>query len=222
MFTGIIQQTGVIETIAPAPKAIRLVLRVPRGMQGARLGASVAVNGCCLTVVQHTPCGPGRRLHFDVLRESWRRTNLQFAQSGDIVNLERPLRAGDELGGHFVTGHVDGLGKVRSWKKSGTDQLLSISAPSNLMRYVVLKGSIAVDGISLTVAGVTKTQFQIWIIPHTYEITTLRARQPGDYVNLEVDMLGKYVERFLARPRDGDGGRGRTNKRTGQFIRSSA
>lgn len=197
MFTGIIQQAGVIEAINPTLKAIRLVVQARGGMPGLKLGASVAVNGCCLTVVKITPRGSARKLHFDVLQESWQRTNLQFAHPGDIVNLERPLCASDELGGHFVTGHVDGLGRIRRWEKSGADRLLSISAAPSLMRYVVRKGSIAVDGISLTVARVAKSHFQLWIIPHTYEVTALKTRKVGDYVNLEADLLGKYVEKFL-------------------------
>ncbi len=197
MFTGIIQQAGVIEAIHPTSKAIRLVVLARSGMSGIKLGASVAINGCCLTAVKITPRGSARKLHFDVLQESWQRTNLQFAHPGDIVNLERPLRGSDELGGHFVTGHVDGLGRIRRWEKSGADRLLSISAAPSLMRYVVRKGSIAVDGISLTVARVAKGHFQLWIIPHTYEVTALKTRKVGDGVNLEADLLGKYVEKFL-------------------------
>jgi riboflavin synthase len=115
-----------------------------------------------------------------------------------LVNLERSLRANGELGGHFVTGHVDGLGKIIRWERAGKDHLLDIAAPSEVMRYVVFKGSIAVDGISLTVAGVKPRSFRIWIIPHTFEVTALRERKAGDAVNLEADLLGKYVERFLA------------------------
>ena len=114
------------------------------------------------------------------------------------MNLERSLRANGELGGHFVTGHVDGLGKIIRWERAGKDHVLDIAAPPEVMRYLVFKGSIAVDGISLTVAGVQKKSFRIWIIPHTFEVTVLRERQVGDAVNLEADLLGKYVERFLA------------------------
>ncbi|HSY17516.1 MAG TPA: riboflavin synthase, partial [Candidatus Acidoferrales bacterium] len=142
--------------------------------------------------------GKSSLLQFDVLQESWRRTNLQFAKPGSVVNLERPLRADGELGGHFVTGHVDGVGKIIRWEKAGVDHVLEIAAPPDVMRYVVFKGSIAVDGISLTVAGVTKKGFRLWIIPHTFEVTTLRERKVGDAVNLEADLLGKYAEKFLA------------------------
>jgi riboflavin synthase len=136
-------------------------------------------------------------IQFDLLQESWSRTNFQFAKPGSLVNLERSLRANGELGGHFVTGHVDGLGKIIRWERPGKDHLLDIAAPPEVMRYVLFKGSIAVDGISLTVAGVRKKNFRIWIIPHTFEVTALRERRVGDAVNLEADLLGKYVERFL-------------------------
>ena len=133
-----------------------------------------------------------------MLQESWRRTNFQFAKVGSLVNLERSLRANGELGGHFVTGHVDGLGKIIRWERAGKDHVLDIAAPPEVMRYVVFKGSIAVDGISLTVAAVQKKGFRIWIIPHTFEVTALRERKIGDAVNLEADLLGKYAEKFIA------------------------
>jgi riboflavin synthase len=201
MFTGIIEEAGVVAAIQPTQKSIELTVRATSIARGIKLGASVAVNGCCLTVVKRSPRGKATLLQFDMLQESWRRTNLQFAQPGAIVNLERPLRADGELGGHFVTGHVDGLGKIVRWEKSGADHLLDIEAPAEVMRYLVFKGSIAVDGISLTVAGVKKNSFRIWIIPHTFEVTTLRERKVGDYVNLEADLLGKYAEKFLTAKR---------------------
>ena len=113
------------------------------------------------------------------------------------MNLERPLHAQGELGGHFVTGHVDGLGRITKWERMGRDHVLDIGAPPEVMRYLIHKGSVAVDGISLTVTAVKKTSFRIWIIPHTYEVTALRERKMGDFVNLEADLLGKYVEKFL-------------------------
>ena len=198
MFTGIVEAAGVVEKITPTKKSIALVVRAGSLARGIKLGASVAVNGCCLTAVKISAPGKTSLLHFDVLQESWRRTNLQFAKPGSLVNLERPLRADGELGGHFVTGHVDGMGKVLRWEKSGADHVLEIAAPPEVMRYVVFKGSIAVDGISLTVAGVTKKSFRLWIIPHTFAVTTLRERKIGDAVNLEADLLGKYAEKFLA------------------------
>jgi riboflavin synthase len=201
MFTGIIEETGIVATIKPTAKSIALTIQAGKIARGLKLGASVAVNGCCLTVVKLTKRGKSTLLQFDMLQESWRRTNLQFARPGAIVNLERPLRADGELGGHFVTGHVDGLGKIVRWEKSGTDHVLDIAAPAEVMRYLIFKGSIAVDGISLTVAAVQKKTFRIWIIPHTFAVTTLRERKVGDAVNLEADLLGKYAEKFMAAKR---------------------
>jgi riboflavin synthase len=197
MFTGIVEEAGRVEAIEPTPKAIRLVVRARRSGRGVKVGGSVAVNGCCLTVVKLAARGPDRLLHFDLLQESWRLTNLQIARVGSLVNLERPLRAEGELGGHFVTGHVDGLGRITKWERVGRDHVLGIAAPPEVMRYVIHKGSIALDGISLTIAAVQRNGFRIWIIPHTYEITALRDRRVGDAVNLEADLLGKYVEKFL-------------------------
>ena len=198
MFTGIVEETGVIEKIQPTGKSIALTVRASERGRGLKIGASVAVNGCCLTAVKISSRGKSKLIQFDVLQESWRVTNLQFAKHGLLVNLERPLRAGDEFGGHFVTGHVDGVGKIIRWEKSGADRVLEISAPENVMRYVIEKGSIAIDGISLTVAAVRKKSFRVWIIPHTFEITALRERKIGDAVNLEADLLGKYAEKFLS------------------------
>jgi riboflavin synthase len=201
MFTGIIEETGIVVTIKPSAKSIALTIQAGKIARGLKLGASVAVNGCCLTVVKLTKRGQNTLLQFDMLQESWRRTNLQFARPGAIVNLERPLRADGELGGHFVTGHVDGLGKIVRWEKSGADHVLDIAAPAEVMRYLIFKGSIAVDGISLTVAAVQKKTFRIWIIPHTFAVTTLRERKVGDAVNLEADLLGKYAEKFMTAKR---------------------
>jgi riboflavin synthase len=145
-----------------------------------------------------SPRGKGKLLQFALLQESWRRTNLQFAAPGAGVNLERALRVGDRMGGHFVTGHIDGLGRIRRWQQAGKDYILEIAAPADIMRYVVFKGSIAVDGISLTVAAVRRRSFDLWIIPHTREITTLGERAVGGAVNLETDLLGKFVERFIS------------------------
>lgn len=198
MFTGIVEEAGTVESIKPTPRSIQLTVRSHLVGRGLKVGGSVAVNGCCLTVVKLSRRGKDRLIQFDMLQESWRLTNLQFARPGSLVNLERPLRAGGELGGHFVTGHVDGLGKITRWERVGRDHVLDIAAPPEVMRYIVHKGSVAVDGISLTVAGVTKNGFRIWIIPHTYEITALRDRKVGDAVNLEADLLGKYVEKFFS------------------------
>ncbi|HEX9048523.1 MAG TPA: riboflavin synthase [Verrucomicrobiae bacterium] len=198
MFTGIVQEAGAIEKITPTKKAIEMTVRANVCGRGVKVGDSVAVNGCCLTAVKIAARGKAKLIQFDLLQESWQRTNFQFARVGSLVNLERSLRANGELGGHFVTGHVDGLGKIIRWERAGKDHVLDIAAPPEVMRYVVFKGSVAVDGISLTVAAVNKKGFRIWIIPHTFEVTVLRERKIGDAVNLEADLLGKYVERFLA------------------------
>jgi len=198
MFTGIVEEAGIVERIKPAVKAIALTVRANVTARGLEPGGSLAVNGCCLTAVKVSTRGKFKSVQFDLLQETWRRTNLQFAKAGSLVNLERPLRASGELGGHFVTGHIDGVGKIVRWERAGRDHVLDIAAPAEVMRYIVFKGSVAVDGISLTVAGVDKKSFRIWIIPHTYEITALRERKVGDAVNLEADLLGKYVEKFLA------------------------
>jgi riboflavin synthase len=198
MFTGIVEETGTIERIKPAAKSIELTVRAKLCGRGLKVGASLAINGCCLTVVKLAKRGTHTLAQFDLLKETWVRTNLQFAKPGALVNLERPLRTDGNLGGHFVTGHIDGIGRITRWERMGKDHMLDIATPPEVMRYVVFKGSVAVDGISLTVAGVTKKGFRIWIIPHTYEVTALSERNVGDAVNLEADLLGKYVEKFLA------------------------
>ncbi len=198
MFTGIVEEAGIVERIKPAAKSIELTVRANVTGRGLKPGGSLAVNGCCLTAVKVSTRGRFKRVQFDLLQETWRRTNLQFAKAGSLVNLERPLRADGEFGGHFVTGHIDGIGKIIRWERAARDHVLDIAAPAEVMRYVIFKGSVAVDGISLTVAGVGKKSFRIWIIPHTYEITALRERKVGDAVNLEADLLGKYAEKFIA------------------------
>lgn len=196
MFTGIVEEAGVVESIQPSARAIQLAVRSKACARGLKIGDSLAVNGCCLTVVTIESRSKHKMVHFDLLRETWERTNLQFARVGSLVNLERALRANGRLDGHFVTGHVDGVGKIVRWERAGRDHVLDIAAPPELMRYIVLKGSTGVDGISLTVAAVHKKGFRVWIIPHTYDVTALRERSVGDAVNLETDLLAKYVERF--------------------------
>ena len=198
MFTGIVEEAGEVQRIRAGKRSTELNVRAPKIGRSLHVGNSVAVNGACLTVV----AAQRGVLRFDVLNETLQRTNLEFARIGSLVNLERPLRADARLDGHFVLGHVDARGKVRRFESEGKDYVLDIEAPPSVMRYVVEKGSVAVDGISLTVAGVKRTWFRIWIIPHTRDITNLRVRQTGDHVNLEADILGKYVEQLLRkRPR---------------------
>ena len=199
MFTGIIEETGKVQSIQPGDKSIRLTLTVRKTGGDLKMGDSLAVNGCCLTVAELTAQGRAKTVQFDLLKETWNVTNLQHCRAGSLVNLERSLEAGGRLGGHFVTGHIDGMGKIIAWEKVGDDRQLQIAASDEVMRYIVHKGSIALDGISLTVAAVEKGSFTVWIIPHTFEVTALAERAVGDAVNLEADILGKYVERFSAR-----------------------
>ncbi|MSU41725.1 MAG: riboflavin synthase [Pedosphaera sp.] len=199
MFTGIIEETGVVESVRPTETGIRLSITARKCGGGLKVGHSIAVNGCCLTVAKATSDGRKKSLQFDLLQETWQRTNLQHVRADSLVNLERSLQAGGRLGGHFVTGHIDAMGKILTWERVGADHTIVISPPAELMRYIVHKGSIAVDGISLTVAKVAKDSFQIWIIPHTLAATALRERAVGDWLNLEADILGKYVERLTAR-----------------------
>ena len=197
MFTGIVEETGTVARITRRTDAIELVVRASVCARGLKVGDSLAVNGCCLTAVK---LGRSRLLHFDLLEETWGRTNLQFARLGARVNLERPMPAGGRFGGHFVTGHIDGTGTIIRLERLGQDYLLDIRTSPKLMRYLIFKGSIAVDGISLTVAEVRKQTFRVWIIPHTWKVTALRERKVGDALNLETDLLGKYVEKFVGLP----------------------
>jgi riboflavin synthase len=197
MFTGLVEETGEVRSIEPGESSIRLTVSARESAKGVRDGDSISVNGCCLTVVSRKAVRGGALMGFDLLAETWSRTNFAALQPGMKVNLERSLAAGDRLGGHFVTGHIDGTGRIKALERRGRDHVLEISAPKDILRYVVFKGSVAVDGISLTVAEEIKGGFRIWIIPHTYEVTALHERKVGDLVNLEADMLGKYVERFV-------------------------
>ncbi len=197
MFTGIVEESGTVQLIKPGEDSCQLLIQAKACARGLKIGDSLAVNGCCLTVVKVSTRANKRLLQFDLLKETWNRTNLQFANPGSKVNLERSLRADGRFGGHFVTGHIDGLGKITSWEREGKDYRLQVAAAPELMRYIIKKGSIAVDGVSLTVANVQKNNFDVWIIPHTFKLTTFGQREIGDAVNLEVDLIGKYVERLL-------------------------
>lgn len=199
MFTGIIEERAPVEMVQKRTRGITLAVRAHICGRGAKIGDSIAVNGCCLTITRIARARGSVQLFFDLLQETWERTNLQHVRGGSLVNLERSLPANGRIGGHFVTGHIDGVGTITRLKRKGADHVLDIQAPPEVLRYVVFKGSIAIDGISLTVAGLTKRGFRVWIIPHTFAATTLQARTKGDAVNLEADLLGKYVEQFLAR-----------------------
>jgi riboflavin synthase len=196
MFTGIVEETGTVARIVESPAAIRLQVRTSICGHDARLGDSIAVNGCCLTVVEISDEAKAKLLTFDLLRETWTRTNFAALREGAALNLERSLAVNGRLHGHFVTGHIDGTGTIQIFEKRGADWYLQVKAAPDLLRYVVSKGSIAIDGISLTVAAVTPDTFSVWIIPHTYQVTALRERKDGHLVNLEVDLLAKYVEKI--------------------------
>ncbi|MSU34867.1 MAG: riboflavin synthase [Pedosphaera sp.] len=198
MFTGLVEETAVITQIVPTRESTRLWIRTNVCSRGTRVGDSIAVNGCCLTVVARRRARTGATLGFDLLQETWQRTTFSTSAVGDRVNLERALAVGSRLGGHFVTGHIDGIGRILRWEKVGKDHLLEVAAPKEVGDFLLTKGSIAIDGISLTVAAVMRDRFRVWIIPHTFQVTSLTERQIGDRVNLEADLLGKYVRHFTA------------------------
>ena len=199
MFTGIVAETGLTLDVNETDKGIRLEIEAEHTSSGLGLGDSIAVNGCCLTAVaiSESDAKNRRRISLDLLKETWNVTNLHTAGPGSLLNLERPLSFNGSLDGHFVTGHVDGVGKVLKWEQHGGDWLLEIQPPEKLMHLLVHKGSVALDGVSLTVAKVLAQSFQVWIIPHTYQVTNLHTRKPGSLINIETDLLGKYVERFI-------------------------
>lgn len=199
MFTGLVEETGTITAIEHGRDSVTLAVAADVCLGDTQVGDSIAVNGCCLTATKITLRGKSRGFEFNLLRESWDVTNLSALKRGSVVNLERALALGQRMGGHFVTGHVDAVGRIRKWEKQGKDWLLDVDTPPALMSGFVLKGSVAVDGISLTVAKLRKRGFVVWIIPHTRKVTNLRTRKVGDPVNLETDLLGKYVLRQLNR-----------------------
>ncbi|MFD3587431.1 riboflavin synthase [Streptomyces sp. NPDC058683] len=197
MFTGIVEELGEITAVENLGDASRFRLRGPVVTEGAQHGDSIAVNGVCLTVVEHE----GDEFTADVMQETLKRSSLGALDVGSRVNLERPTAVGSRLGGHIVQGHVDGTGQVLSRTPSENWEIVKVSLPADLARYVVEKGSITVDGISLTVVEAGPDYFTVSLIPTTLDLTTLGRKQPGDPVNLEVDIVAKYVERLLANTR---------------------
>ncbi|MHC4934384.1 MAG: riboflavin synthase [Planctomycetota bacterium] len=193
MFTGLIETMGEIAVMEPREGGIRLWIESAELAPKAGIGDSVAVDGCCLTVVERTD----NRLAFDVIPESLRRTTMGGRGVGDKVNLELPLRPTDRLGGHFVQGHVDAVAEVTALSREGDDVIMSFALPDTIREEVVEKGSVALDGVSMTVAGVDEGGFSVALIPHTLAVTTLGIRQPGDRVNVEGDILAKYVVSLL-------------------------
>ncbi len=193
MFTGLVERLAVVDRLIPEPPGVRLVIREPSFAAELQVGASIAVNGCCLTVVDVQ----GDTFGFDAGAETLSRTNLGRLTAGSCVNLERSLRVGDRLGGHFVTGHIDGVGHLDQRIDDQDWSTFWFRVPAGLSRQMASKGSIAVDGVSLTLVDVEPERFSVALIPHTLKVTTLGPLQVGDPVNLETDVLAKYVEQQL-------------------------
>lgn len=204
MFTGIVEELGELVNRQSASSGTYLVIKGTRVMDDLALGDSIAVNGVCLTVARLSSFS----FHADVMPETLRKTNLYMLKPGDKVNLERALPVGGRLGGHFISGHVDGVGQIIAEKRETNALVKKISAPPEVMRYTIKKGSIAVDGTSLTVVEVGENWFTVSLIPHTVQQTTFLTKRGGDTVNLEADMLAKYVEKLLLEE-------GRTRGRSG-------
>jgi riboflavin synthase len=193
VFTGLVEEIGKIESIIKSEKSAKIIIKANKVLKEIMLGDSIATNGVCLTVTSFE----SGKFTVDVMAETIRRSNLKGLSPGDEVNLERALRLGDRLGGHIVSGHIDGTGIIMSYEKEDNAIWVSISASPEILKYIVQKGSIAIDGVSLTVAYVDESIFKVSIIPHTKEMTTLLRKKVGDEVNLECDMIGKYIEKLL-------------------------
>jgi riboflavin synthase len=195
MFTGLVEEVGVVKAIVRGSKSVRLTIAADKVLSDAKLGDSIAVNGTCLTVVEFSNVV----FTADVMPETVDRTVLAALKVGDRVNLERTLAVGDRLGGHIVSGHIDDVGTIAAKKRFDNAIIVSIRAPETVMKYIVKKGSIAIDGISLTVVDHSEDTFTVSLIPHTAMVTTLGFKKEGDLVNLETDIIGKYVEKMLRR-----------------------
>ena len=193
MFTGIVEEKGTVGHISLAGISGSIAIKARKVLEGTRIGDSIAVNGVCLTVVSLRPDG----FTADVMAETIRRTSLGSCQPGDPVNLERAMAADGRFGGHIVAGHIDGVGTIRSAVPEGNAVWITIDAPPQILRYIVEKGSIAIDGISLTVAYVDESVFKVSVIPHTAAETTLLSKKAGDIVNLENDIVGKHIEKLM-------------------------
>ena len=195
MFTGIIEAVGVVASMKPLEGRTRIVVEAPEVTEGVSPGDSITVNGACLTVTEHS----AERLAFDAVRESLERTALGRLRQGSRVNLERAMRADARLDGHIVQGHVDGVGRMRELRRRADDVQLFVDCEDGFADWLVEKGSVAIDGVSLTVVGVESGGFDVVLIPHTLAVTTLGELEPGTSVNLEADVLGKYVKRYMDR-----------------------
>lgn len=194
MFTGIVEETGTVVSFEERESSWRLVVAAERVTQDLQLGDSVAVNGCCLTAVAFN----SKQIEFDLLGESKRLTSIDGVGPGGKVNLERALLPSTRMGGHFVSGHVDGTARIEAIEPRGKDFFFRIKPDADKLKYIVSKGCITVDGISLTVSEVDASSFAIWLIPHTMQMTNLHTKRVGDPVNLEYDLVAKYVEKLFA------------------------
>ncbi|HPZ43438.1 MAG TPA: riboflavin synthase [Bacillota bacterium] len=194
MFTGIVEELGLVRAVRSGAESARLIIEAKKVLEDIKLGDSIAVNGVCLTAVS---IGAGVWAA-DVMVETLKKSNLGALKAGDRVNLERALRLSDRLGGHLVSGHIDGVGMITKLEKRDIATLMTIRAPAEVMRYIIRKGSVAIDGVSLTVVDFNPETFQVSLIPHTAHLTTLGFKGEGDTVNLEGDLIGKYVEKLLS------------------------
>jgi riboflavin synthase len=200
MFTGLITDTGKLVSLRPEGGGASLEIKAPKTSEDAQIGDSISINGACLTITSLE----GGAMRFHVSGESLKATTLGELKPGDTVNLEPALRPTDRMGGHFVTGHVDSVGRIRSRTPQGQAIKYEVESPAEVLEYLVDKGSVTVDGISLTVVEVLKDSFTLVIIPHTADITTLGSKAVGARVNLEADIIGKYVHRYVHKGRDSD------------------
>lgn len=193
MFTGLVEEIGIVKSVIKGEKSIKIIIEASKVLEDVKLGDSIAVNGVCLTVTEYT----SGNFAVDVMAETIRKSNLINLNKGNKINLERALRMGDRLGGHIVSGHIDGVGNITKYQAEDNAVWVSVSAPSNILKYIIQKGSIAIDGISLTVAYADTKIFKVSVIPHTKNVTTLLNKKIGDKVNLECDMIGKYIEKLI-------------------------
>lgn len=192
MFTGIVEGTGIIEKIEKNPKnrsAVKMTVDLEKQATGLKIGQSVAINGVCLTVTKISK----NKCNFEMIEETTKKTSLGNLKAGSIVNIERSIKAGDRMEGHFVLGHIDGVGIIKKIEKKPKEIKIWFDIPKQLARYVVKKGSIAVDGISLTVVDAIKNRISVCLIPHTMKVTNFHTKRVGDKINIETDILGKYI-----------------------------
>lgn len=197
MFTGIVEETGIFKGIKSGNRSGKVSIGAKKVLEDVHLGDSIAVNGICLTVTSFTET----MFTADVMPETWQRSSIGKLSPGNAVNLERAMAADGRFGGHIVSGHIDGTGKIKSIEKEEIAIRLTIEASENILRYIIEKGSVTIDGISLTVVRVTDSDFAVSVIPHTFSRTNLREKQVGSTVNLENDCVGKYIEKFLITPK---------------------